>query len=755
MGIGKTMRAGLNRTLRFGARRALGVALLAVLLALRVWDPAPITALRFSSFDLFQQIKPRDYAALPVTIVDIDDASLAELGQWPWPRDRLAEMIDRIRAGGAAAAAFDILFAEPDRLSPARLLDRVEGVDPALRDRIAGLADNDVLLAEAMARFRVVSGQTSVRGAGAGQSEAGTPEVAQVAPGQAIVETPHAVLGEDPTPFLQKYPTLLQNLPVIEAAAAGHGMFSTRPDPDGIYRRAPLVLMVEERMRLGLAPELLRVATGGDAFAIRSNAAGVEGVVLARQLVTTAADGSIWTYLTPSVPARYVSAADVITGRLPEGRLAGQLVLIGTSAIGLEDFRPTPLGVPMAGVEIHAQVLENILSGSALKRPNTAVAVELVVTALLGLVVIILVPAFRASLVLGLAVVVLGGYLTASWLAFAQRAVLLDPSYPVVSALLVLMMMSGLNYMREERMRRQIRTAFGQYVSPDLVDRLAENPEALTLGGERRELTLLFSDVRGFTSIAESYRSDPHGLTVLMNHFLTALSKAILGERGTIDKFMGDAVMAFWNAPLDTPAHPAAGCRAALRMLEEVDALNAERQAEDPDALVIEVGIGLSTGPCTVGNMGSDTRFDYTAMGDTVNLASRLEGLSKTYGLRIIVSDSVADEVVGDFALIEVDVVRVKGKSLPVHVFGLMGGPGMLSHKDWPRFEAANRRMRAAYEVQDWEGCDNAAAALAEAAASLDLEVTGYLALYAERVAAFRAAPPEPDWDGVFVATSK
>ena len=170
---------------------------------------------------------------------------------------------------------------------------------------------------------------------------------------------------------------------------------------------------------------------------------------------------------------------------------------------------------------------------------------------------------------------------------------------------------------------------------------------------------------------------------------------------------------------------------------------------------MIEVGIGLSTGPCTVGNMGSDTRFDYTAMGDTVNLASRLEGLSKTYGLRIIVSDSVADEVVGDFALIEVDVVRVKGKSLPVHVFGLMGGPGMLSHKDWPRFEAANRRMRAAYEVQDWEGCDNAAAALAEAAASLDLEVTGYLALYAERVAAFRAAPPEPDWDGVFVATSK
>ncbi len=728
---------------RFGSSRVLGLLLVTALLVLRVADPGPVAALRFAAFDLYQQAKPREMTRQPVAIVDLDDASIEELGQWPWPRDRLAAMVDRIMADGAAAIAFDVIFSEPDRLSPARLAER-EDVPEALRGDLSRLPDNDAIFAEAIARGRVVAGQTSVRLAG----NAATPSP--------VREVPHALLGEDPEPFLQKYPRLLQNLPVIEDAAMGHGVFSTRPDPDGIYRRVPLVMLVEDTLRLGLAPELLRVATGGEAFAVRTNAAGIEGVVLARQMVPTAGDGSVWPYLTPSSADRYVSAADVISGRMPEGRLRGHLVLVGTSAIGLEDFRPTPLGVSMAGVEIHAQVLENILAGSLLDRPNTAIAVELVITLLLGLVIVILVPAFRATFVMVLAVVVMAGYAGASWYAFAAQRALLDPTFPILAAILTLMLMASLNYMREERMRRQIRSAFGQYVSPDLVDRLSENPEALTLGGERRELTLLFSDVRGFTTIAESYRKDPVGLTHLMNRFLTALSNAILDERGTIDKFMGDAVMAFWNAPLDIPDHPRAACRAALAMYDRVQAINVERKAEEgEDVLLIDVGIGLSTGPCTVGNMGSDTRFDYTALGDTVNLASRLEGLSKNYGLGIIISESVHDAVGDEFAMLELDMVRVKGKTLPVTIFGLLGDGTFRARPGWARVSAANHAMRVAYGTQDWDGCAAALDELEAAGTAAGITLDVYLALYRERIAAFRADPPPAGWDGVFVATEK
>ena len=728
-----------------GVNRALGFGLLFLLLAIRVIDPVPLAALRYAAFDLYQQVKPREYQPLPVAVIDIDDASLAELGQWPWPRDMLADLIDAARAQGVAGIAFDVLFAEPDRLSPDKLAAGRD-LPQTLRAEIAALPSTDDLLARAFARARAVAGQSSVRGVGADAVEGADRELA---------DTPHALLGDDPRPFLQRYPQLIENLPEIEAAAAGRGVFATRPDPDGIYRRVPLVMLVEDTLRLGLAPELLRVATGGDAFAIRTNAAGVEGLVLARQNIPTAADGSVWPWLTPSTPARYVSAAALIEGRVPQGRLAGHLVLVGTSAIGLEDFRPTPLGVPMAGVEIHAQVLENILAGSLLVRPNYAVAVELVAALGLMMIVIGLVPIFSAGWVLVLSGVLLSGYGGASVWAFHANRALIDPTFPILSAVLMLMLMSSLNYLREERMRRHIRSAFGQYVSPDLVAQLAEKREALTLGGERRDLTVLFSDVRGFTGLAESYRDDPAALTRLMNRLLTALSEAILEEQGTIDKFMGDAVMAFWNAPLNVADHAHAGCSAALGMVEKVDALNAARAGEEPGCVPVDIGIGLNTGPCVVGNMGSEMRFDYTALGDTVNLASRLEGQSKPYGVKIVLGEAVAEAVRDDFALIELDLLRVKGKSLPARVYGCFGNAAMAQSEAFRAVAAANGALRAAYAAQDWPAAGAALDRLSEAGQAAGLDLSVYRALYRDRIAAFEAAPPGEGWDGVFVATSK
>lgn len=413
----------------------------------------------------------------------------------------------------------------------------------------------------------------------------------------------------------------------------------------------------------------------------------------------------------------------------------------------------------MPGVEIHAQLLENILSKSLLVRPNYAIGAELVATAMLALLVVLLAPSTGAVFIIALTVLLTGGWVGLSWYLFQSQQVLLDPVWPALSVLLSVMVMSSLNYLREERMRAHIRSAFGQYVSPDLVARLSENREELSLGGERRSLSILFSDVRGFTTLAEGYRDDPAGLTTLMNGFLTVQSQAILDERGTIDKFMGDAVMAFWNAPLDTAEHEQAACRAALRMIADIEVFNAKRareaEAEGGTAPPVDVGVGINTGDCVVGNMGSATRFDYTALGDAVNLASRLEGQSKAYGLRIILGETTAQKVEDGFAVIELDLIRVKGKTRPERIFALLGDASLRDQPGFVMLQSANSAMRSAYGAQDWDAAEAALKEMAAQAAALNLDVAGYVALYNDRIAAFRAAPPETDWDGVFVATSK
>ena len=733
---------------RVGPGRLAGLALLALLLLLRVADPPAVSGLRNAAFDVYQQVKPREAQPVPVTILDIDDPSIEEFGQWPWPRSRVAEMVSKVAGAGAVAIAFDIVFAEPDRLSPAQVARDNPALPDEVRARLRSLPDNDAMLARAMRQTRVITGQTSVRSARANRTDKA-----------AMRTVPHAILGADPRPFLPRFPDVVRNLDIIEDAAAGRGVFSVRPDPDGIYRRVPMVMLVQDTIRLGLSPELLRVATGGNAFAVRSNEAGIDGVVLGGKTIRTGPDGSVWPYLTPSLPARYVAAGDVLADRVAPGRLAGQLVLVGTSAIGLEDFRPTPLGMPMAGVEIHAQLLENILTGTLLNRPNYAVAVELVTVLVLSGLVIVLVPVIGARLIIALAVVLLGGYAGLSYYLFHDMRILIDPTWPVLGTVLTLMLMSSANYLREERQKQQIRGAFGQYVSPDLVAKLQENPEALTLGGERRELTVLFSDVRGFTTLAEGFRDDPPGLTALMNSFLTVLSRAILREGGTIDKFMGDAVMAFWNAPLDAPDHAAAACRAALAMRADVAALNARRAREAAEsggeALPIDVGIGLNTGDCVVGNMGSDTRFDYTALGDAVNLASRLEGQSKPYGLGIILGTATARAVGDRFAMLELDLLRVKGKMEPERVFGLIGDEAVRARPEFAALDAANAQMRAAYAAQDWDGAEAALDRLEAAGGPLELDLSGYAGLYRRRLVTLRADPPGEGWDGVHVATDK
>jgi len=340
---------------------------------------------------------------------------------------------------------------------------------------------------------------------------------------------------------------------------------------------------------------------------------------------------------------------------------------------------------------------------------------------------------------------------------FSTRGYLFDVSYPLIASVVLMMVMVFTNYFREEARRRQIRTAFGQYLSSDLVEELAKDPELLVLGGETREMTIMFSDVRGFTSISESYKSDPQGLTRLMNRFLTPLSSAIMEKRGTIDKYMGDAIMAFWNAPLDDAEHAKHACEAALSMLERLDVVNAERKQEADESghvfVPLKIGIGINTGEVVVGNMGSELRFDYSVLGDSVNLASRLEGVSKNYGRTTILGARTAALVGNDFALLELDVIRVKGKTEPEVIFALFGTQEVATQPYFTELRDRVSEVLAAYRKQDWDG---ALAALGSCPQKVNrIDMTTFCALYETRIAEFKGNPPPLDWDGVATLQTK
>jgi len=728
----------------FGAARLVGLAVLAAALTIKYLDPGVIETLQLKTFDLYVKAKPRERTQLPVAIVDIDEKSMATIGQWPWPRTLLAELVGKATAAGAVAIAFDIVFAEPDRLSPARYADSAVGLSAAVREELRSLASNDAVMAGAMKRARVVVGQS------------GLPTKPAAVTAMQPIRTPIATIGGDPTRFLPYYPGILRNVDAIESTAAGRGLFSIRPEFDGIIRRIALFSAADDGLHPALSIELLRIATGGNAFALKSNAAGIASVVVGGVEVPTDSNGRIWVNYTRHDRGRYVSAADIINGAVPPGRLAGHLLLVGTSAVGLGDLRATPLDPGMPGVEVHAQLLETILSKSWLERPHYALGAEFIAALLVSLLVIALVPILGAMRVLILGGMIAAALATGGWLLFDQKRMLLDTLFPLATSFAVFMAMTFMNYLSEERQRQSIRNAFAHYLSPAMVEQLAQNPDRLELGGEVRELTLLFSDVRGFTAISETYRTNPQGLTRLMNRFLTPLSNAIIERKGTIDKYMGDAVMAFWNAPLDDPDHATNGCAAALEMAARLDTLNAERRVEDEAEgrphMPMLIGIGINTGVTVVGNMGSDVRFDYSVLGDTVNVASRLEGQTKDYGVTILVGSSTAAAAQSRFALIEADLLRVKGKDEPERVYVLVGDAGVRAS---PAFQTAERelgQMLAAYRAQRW---DDALACIAGAGAARSLRLGGLLEVFAERIEAFKSAPPPAGWDGVYVATTK
>ncbi len=733
---------------------------LILLLLVQLEDPAVLQLVRARVFDFYQQLKPRPLPEnSPVIVIDIDEKSLAELGQWPWPRTVIGELVRQASEGGVAAIGFDVMFIEEDQTSISKVVGRVPDsvIDPVLREKLQNAPTNDQALAEAIkASGKVVLGENA------------TPE--RVVYKGEPVKSSILTVGDDPTPFIDRSNAILRPLPILDQAAAGRGLVSlSQKYFDGIVRQVPMIASSDGAIHPSLSLEMLRVKVGGRTISVATDRAlgGVKQVFTRNvrtketMQVNTDSGGQMWVYFRPhsSFQKSYISATDIVNGRIPKAELEGKLAVVGTSASGLFDLRSTPLDSVLPGVEVHANILENVIFNTQLTRPTSARAIEWASTFLIGLLMIIVTPMVGARIGVMTFMAVSGALVWYSWIAFDNRLELYDSTFPVAVALMFYSFLTYAGYAREEAQRKQVRTAFGQYLSPALVHKLAEDPSKLALGGENREMTFMFSDVRGFTSISELF--DAQGLTRLINRLLTPLTNAILSTNGTIDKYMGDCVMAFWNAPLDVKDHGASACRAAMKMIDAVEQVNislaAEAKQEGREHRPLAVGIGINSGIACVGNMGSEQRFDYSVLGDNVNLASRLEGQSKSYGVTIVIGENTAKQV-PEFAVLEMDLIKVKGKSEAVRIFTLAGATTAATSSWFKELRALHDSALVNYRTQKWDSSEadiTACEKIVAGQAGLAADLNGFYEVLRERIADFRANPPPANWDGVYVATSK
>jgi adenylate cyclase len=727
---------------------AVVLAILAVATAVRYADPFFVQALRLIAFDSYQLLKPAEYDPnLPVRVIDIDEASLERVGQWPWSRLIIADLLDRLAEQGAAVVAFDILFSEPDRTSPEVALALLA------EDEAAELAP----ILERMPRHDEVFAQ----------SIAASPTVlAAILTDRPSPPPPQkagfAIAGDDPKPFVRQFQGATSNLPEFDAAASGIGSVNWVPDRDQVVRRLPLVYRIGDQFVPTLVTEALRVAQDAGTYVLKaSNASGQEAFGQQTGLnhirvggieIPTDSDGAIWLQFRPSNPSAYIPAWEVLQGQNDPAAVAGTIVLVGTSAPGLLDLRATPLDPSIPGVEVHAQALEHILRGSTITRLDDAIAFEVALMIILGVILAIVLPRLPALASAAIGLATIGLVMGAGYVAYNSFGLLFDPSYPALVLFLLVIAITVYVYRRSEQQKSEVRKAFGYYVSPEVVNEIVRNPGKLELGGEVRELSLLFCDVRNFTSISE--RLTAHELTRFINNLLTPLSEIILTNRGTIDKYMGDAIMAFWNAPLEDKNHPENALKSALAMIRRMDDLNVEWRQEAETAgrpyTEVAIGIGINSGNCCVGNLGSSQRFDYSAIGDDVNVASRLEGLSKVYGVPIVLGETTVKRLNGIKA-IELDVMRVKGRAQPLRVYTAFEALG-LEDQIYVDLGPKHTAMLDRYRGRDWDGAD---AAITECESLGVNGLAGLYAVYRGRIAEWRESPPPPDWDGTFTATSK
>lgn len=697
--------------------------------------------LRLFAFDTLQQISPREpIEDDPILIIDIDDESLSNLGQWPWPRNLLSKLVENTEL--ALTTSFDIVFGERDRTGSDVLTEQYSTSSNLVKE-LKKIKPNDEVFAESM--------------------ESHTTVVLGSAPNNKLVNEYIGpkfgliIQGDSPKQFLPNYTGIQNNLPSLMDSAAGIGSMSIGGE-SSVVRSLPTFEVVNGQIVPSLMLETLRVAIGASTYQIKSSNAsgelafgentGINNIKLGNVIIPTNANGYLWLHSTYKENLNIVPAFDVIEDKFDKEFFVGKIVLIGTSASGLLDIRNTALEKDIPGVTVIAQGIQQILNGDFLVRPDWMEGAEFLFGLFFSIFICLIIQYFGP----------IGGLITfsianlsslfGSFYGFNNLNLLIDPISPLIICLMSYLIITFFNFLFTELERSKVRTAFSQYLAPEMVSRLAESSESLKLGGERKNMTFLFSDIRGFTAISESYKSNPEELTDLINNLLTVLSNEILKNNGTIDKYMGDCIMAFWNAPTDQIDHSDLALKASFDMEKALHEFNIN--FKEDKGMELKIGIGINTGECIVGNMGSEKRFDYTVLGDPVNLASRLEGQSGTYGFQRILGADTVNNLKTDAHLFEVDLIQVKGKSEPVKIYTSFDNFSLVDDA-LMEFENDHKNFLQSYRNQQWE---KALALLQRWEDKVD-EFDLYYAIFKDRIKDLEVNLVDPNWNGAYVATTK
>jgi adenylate cyclase len=671
----------------------IGLIALAVSVILRIWDPYPIEVMRLKGLDFYQRQQEKKVSD-NIAVVEIDEDALEQNGQWPWKRDELGKAVTKAIEAGASAVVLPIIFAEPDRMG------------------------GDKEFIESISKVPVIIAQS------AAQKGKGEP-----------VPRGLATIGGDASDWLFDYPSAIGPVSDVGKSAAGVGMLLTAPELDGVVRRLPLIVQVKGEKYPTLPLEVLRVFGGEASNQARVTEAGISMIRVAGiPPIKTDGNARVW------INMKYTFSS-VSYAKQDWSVVKGKIAVIAPTAEGLANTVATPLGTTY-GYEVNLQALQMLIDEARLSRPAEFDLYEIGAGFVLGLIAIITI-CYLNYIVAGITfLIILGLPVTTGFHLFSNSQTLADYTWPMAALTLSWGCALFMRFVMEFKLKQQIRKQFETYLSPDQVSQLQKNPDALKLGGEERELSIMFTDVRGFTAISEHYGKNVQGLTQIMNRYMTAMTKSILEKKGTLDKYIGDAQMAFWNAPLDDSSHAIHAVETGLEMMGSLKAFNEEISKEGVPAF--GMGLGINTGTVVVGNMGSEQRFDYTCLGDHVNLASRLEGQSKPYGVKIVLGPLTRERVKDVFPTLELDCIAVKGKKEGVKIYTVFD-------KGTHTYHGSHDRFLELYRAQKWNEAIKLAKDLAK---SMDF-MKDYYGMMIERIEYLKDNDPGETWDGVYRATSK
>jgi adenylate cyclase len=673
-----------------------------LLLILYVVNPSPIQILQLKTFDyLITSLQPKH--SDEIVFVEFGEKSVEKYGQWPFDRRDIADIVGKLRENGAGLIVMPILFSEKDR------------------------ANGDDSLVTAFKDGGIVISQTPT-------AQNKLPDA---------VRRGFASIGADPYYWLYTWRGAIAPLPDYAANAEGVGLLATIPEPDGVVRRLPMLARIGSDLYPSLVLETLRVAAGDPSYQIKTGDAGIEAVRIPQfPAIGTDERGRIW--------LSWNNNFDKMEATEIDARVKDKIVVLGLTIEGVGGIIATPIGEKWAH-EIQAQALQTLIDGTSISRLSVARLLEGIIILVVLVLFLYTVPKLSVKMTVPFYALFVAVTSYGSYYLFQTQLQLWDASYIIISGSIVFAHLIFNNFAREFRLKQQIKKQFGTYLSPALVEKLQKNPELLRLGGETRELSIMFTDVRGFTTISEHYGNDVQGLTKIMNRYMTAMTKKIIDNDGTLDKYIGDAQMAFWNAPLDDAEHARHAVKTALEMLDDLKNFN--------DIIVAEgippfgMGLGINTGDVVVGNMGSNQRFDYTCLGDAVNTASRLEGQSKPYHVKMVIGPKTYEYVKDEYLCLELDILAVKGKAIGVNIYTIVTRTPInenyaRTHKDFIKY----------YRAQEWDQLDNYFTVLGSA---FNGEMKEYYEMMKERVEDYKVNPPgvyydgEYIWDGIFRTNSK